>query len=66
MKKIMLVVALCVFAGVTNADAGYYRTKNSLTGRYESTGRVNNMGMKRAPSGHHTDSWGNVHRNTSF
>ncbi len=66
MKKLMLMVVLCIFAGATNAEAGYYRTKNSFTGRYQSTGRVNNMGMRRAPAGHHTNSWGTVQRNNLF
>lgn len=66
MKKILLIVSICVFAGMTNADAGYYRTKNSFTGRYQSTGRVNNIGKRKAPAGYHTNSWGVVRKNSLF
>ena len=52
--------------GISNADAGYYRTKNSFTGTYRSTGRTNNMGMHRAPAGYHTTSFGTVQRNSIF
>lgn len=65
MKKLILVVAAFVFVGMANADAGYYRTK-TFTGRYQSTGRVNNMGKRRAPAGYHTNSWGIVQKNSLF
>ncbi len=66
MKKIMLIVALFVCASATNVDAGYYRTKNTFTGRYQSTGRVNSMGTRRAPVGYHTNSWGRVQKNSLY
>lgn len=65
MKKIFIVFALICFGINLNADAGYYRTRN-FNGTYTSTGRTNNMGMHRAPSGHHTNSWGTVERNNIF
>ena len=66
MKKIILVFSLISFAFVFNADAGYYRTKSPITGRYQSTGRVNSMGTHRAPAGYHTGAWGQVKRNGSL
>lgn len=63
MKKIIALLALVAFAGISDAEAGYYRNKNSFTGTYQSTGRTNNMGMHRAPAGHHTNSWGQVQKN---
>ena len=67
MKKIiaLLVVAVSCF-GVCGAEAGYYRTKNSFTGGYASTGRTNNLGTHRAPNGYHTNSFGHVERNSLF
>lgn len=66
MKKLIALLMLISFAGISNADAGYYRTKNSFTGTYRSTGRTNNMGMHRAPAGYHTTSFGTVQRNSIF
>ena len=63
MKKILVVFALICFGAVCNADAGYYRNRN-FNGTYHSTGRTNNMGMHRAPAGHHTNSWGHVEKNS--
>lgn len=63
MKKIFALLLL-VFLGIGfSAEAGYYRTKNSLTGHYESTGRTNNIGTYRAPNGYHTNSWGRIQKN---
>ena len=64
MKKIITLLMLISFLGISNAEAGYYRTKNSFTGTYRSTGRTNNMGMRRAPAGYHTNSWGRVQKNS--
>ena len=64
MKKISTLLMLISFIGISNAEAGYYRTKNSFNGRYYSTGRTNNMGMRRAPAGYHTNSWGHVQKNS--
>ena len=64
MKKIMALIALVSFVGITDANAGYYRTKNTFTGTYRSTGRTNNMGMHRAPAGYHTTSYGTVQTNS--
>lgn len=64
MKKIMALIALVSFVGITDANAGYYRTKNTFTGTYRSTGRTNNMGMHRAPAGYHTTSYGTVQKNS--
>ena len=66
MKKIITLLVLVSFIGISNAEAGYYRTKNSFTGTYRSTGRTNNMGMHRAPAGYHTNSWGQVQKNSIF
>lgn len=66
MKKIVAFLVLISFVGISNAEAGYYRTKNSFTGTYRSTGRTNNMGMHRAPAGYHTTSFGTVQRNSIF
>jgi hypothetical protein len=65
MKKTIILSLIAIFAAGA-ANAGYYRTKNTITGTYQSTGRINNMGMKRAPAGHHTNSWGQVQRNNLF
>ena len=64
MKKIIALLMLVSFVGISNAEAGYYRTKNSFTGTYRSTGRTNNMGMHRSPAGYHTNSWGQVQKNS--
>ena len=65
MKKILLVFSLVTFVCMCGAEAGYYRNKSAITGRYQSTGRVNSMGTRRAPTGYHTGSWGQVKRNGS-
>lgn len=64
MKKIVALLVLVSFGAGFSAEAGYYRTKNSFTGRYESTGRVNSMGTHRAPNGYHTGSYGMVYKNS--
>ena len=66
MKKIIALLVLISFGAGFSAEAGYYRTKNKITGNYESTGRVNSMGTHRAPNGYHTNSYGSVHRNSVF
>lgn len=62
----MIIIATIAFASVSDANAGYYRTKNNFTGGYISTGRTNNLGMRRAPAGHHTNSYGIVQKNNPF
>ncbi len=64
MKKVVFLVALISLVGITDANAGYYRNRNSFTGTYQSTGRTNNMGMHRAPAGYHTTSYGTVQKNS--
>lgn len=66
MKKLLALLVLCSFATTFSAEAGYYRTKNTFTGKYQSTGRTNNMGMRRAPAGYHTTSFGTVQKNSPF
>lgn len=66
MKKILALLALVSCCVVCNAEAGYYRTRNSFTGGYTSTGRTNNLGTYRAPNGYHTNSFGHVERNSIF
>lgn len=66
MKKIVVLLALVSLVGITDANAGYYRNKNSFTGTYQSTGRTNNMGMHRAPAGYHTTSYGTVQKNSMW
>ena len=62
----MIILAAVAFTGIFDANAGYYRTKNSFTDSYTSTGRTNNLGMRRAPTGYHTNSYGIVQKNTPF
>ena len=62
----MIIIATIAFAITSDANAGYYRTKNSFTGNYTSTGRTNNLGMRRAPTGYHTNSYGIVQKNNPF
>lgn len=66
MKKMIALLALVSLVAVSNAEAGYYRTKNSFTGGYQSTGRTNNLGTYRAPAGYHTNSYGYVQKNSIF
>lgn len=66
MKKIIALLVLVSFVGISDAEAGYYRNRNSFTGTYQSTGRTNNMGMHRAPAGYHTNSFGQVQKNSPF
>ena len=66
MKKLIILAIIAAFAGVSDVEAGYYRTKNNFTGGYTSTGRTNNLGMRRAPAGYHTNSYGVVQKNSSF
>lgn len=66
MKKILTLLVISSFVTVFSAEAGYYRTKNQFTGKYQSTGRTNNMGMRRAPAGYHTTSFGTVQKNSIF
>ena len=64
MKKIIALAVLAVFTTGFAAEAGYYRTKNPITGTYQSTGRTNSYGTHRAPNGYHTNSWGQVQKNS--
>ncbi len=66
MNKLIAALLLMSFVGISSVEAGYYRTKNSFTGTYQSTGRTNNMGMRRAPAGYHTTSFGIVQKNSIF
>ncbi|MBR3930193.1 MAG: hypothetical protein IKJ62_01270 [Alphaproteobacteria bacterium] len=66
MKKMIIIAIIATFTGISDADAGYYRTKNTFTGGYTSTGRTNNLGMRRAPAGYHTNSYGIVQKNNPF
>lgn len=64
MKKVVVLLAVVSLIGITDANAGYYRNKNSFTGTYQSTGRTNNLGTHRAPAGYHTTSYGIVQKNS--